>query len=334
VNKKDIPKHSVLVGGFPCQDYSVARPLAGANGIEGKKGVLWWQIYETIKAKSPPFVLLENVDRLLKSPASQRGRDFGVMLACFSELGYNAEWRVVNAADYGGAQRRRRVFVFAWKRKTKYEKTKNGNAGAQLKGKGFFATAFPVESLSKENEISIRGLDVYEMSDAFEFEFGNCGYLRDGAITTVSAVPKTEKFVPLARILEKNVDEKYYLNGNIDKWSYLKGGKREKRKHKNGHEYFYCEGAINFPDSLDMPGRTMLTSEATVNRSTHVVEDPETGKLRLITPVEAERLQGFEDNWTNTGMPERARYFCMGNALVVPMVERIVKALEKIVEAE
>lgn len=124
IDKEDIPDHNLLVGGFPCQDYSVAR--TGAKGMEGKKGVLWWQIRDVLETKSPKFVLLENVDRLLKSPASQRGRDFGVILACFNDLGYTVEWRVINAADYGFAQRRRRTFIFACKNDTKYyESIKN-----------------------------------------------------------------------------------------------------------------------------------------------------------------------------------------------------------------
>ena len=121
IDKEDIPDHNLLVGGFPCQDYSVAR--TGAKGMEGKKGVLWWQIRDVLETKSPKFVLLENVDRLLKSPASQRGRDFGVILACFNDLGYTVEWRVINAADYGFAQRRRRTFIFACKNDTNYYKT-------------------------------------------------------------------------------------------------------------------------------------------------------------------------------------------------------------------
>ena len=124
IDKEDIPDHNLLVGGFPCQDYSVAR--TGAKGMEGKKGVLWWQIRDVLETKSPKFVLLENVDRLLKSPASQRGRDFGVILACFNDLGYTVEWRVINAADYGFGQRRRRTFIFACKNDTKYyESIKN-----------------------------------------------------------------------------------------------------------------------------------------------------------------------------------------------------------------
>ena len=115
VDKNNIPNHTLLVGGFPCQDYSVAQSLSSSHGIEGKKGVLWWQINDILIKKQSPFVLLENVDRLLKSPAKQRGRDFGIILACFASLGYIVEWRVINASDYGTAQRRRRIFIYAYK---------------------------------------------------------------------------------------------------------------------------------------------------------------------------------------------------------------------------
>ena len=120
VDKAKIPKHSLIVGGFPCQDYSVARTKA--EGIQGKKGVLWWAIEETLKVKKPPFILLENVDRLIKSPANQRGRDFGVILKSLDQLGYMLEWRVINAADYGFPQRRRRVFLFGSHKSTSYYK--------------------------------------------------------------------------------------------------------------------------------------------------------------------------------------------------------------------
>ena len=118
------------------------------------------------------------------------------------------------------------------------------------------------------------------------------------------------------------------------KWAYLKGAKKIERVAANGHAYVFSEGPIAFPDFWRKPSRTMLTSESTLNRSTHVVTDPGTGQLRILTPVEAERLQGFDDNWTDSGMPERMRYFCMGNALVVPMITRIGKVLDGIIESE
>ena len=121
----DIPDHDMLVGGFPCQDYSVASTLKNSHGINGKKGVLWWEIYRILQEKedkAPKYLLLENVDRLLKSPASQRGRDFAIILSSLNKLGYAVEWRVVNASEYGMPQRRRRVFIFASKKDTIFYK--------------------------------------------------------------------------------------------------------------------------------------------------------------------------------------------------------------------
>lgn len=331
VDKTQIPNHNLLVGGFPCQDYSVARPLPGATGIEGKKGVLWWQIVETVEAKHPPFILLENVDRLLKSPASQRGRDFGVMLSCLNNLGYSVEWRVINAAEYGAAQRRRRVFIFAYKNTTKYsEETSILEGDEIISSKGFFARTFPIEPLGKISMVKLETENVWEISESFKFEFENAGFMRNGLVTTSKVIPVFEEPIPLSRIVDTNVPEEFYLGENLEKWKFLKGAKKLLRTSKTGHQYNYAEGAIAFPDPLESPARTMLTSEASVNRSTHVIEDPQTKQLRLITPREAERIQGFEDDWTNTGMTKRMRYFCMGNALVVPMITRMAKTLNEI----
>lgn len=336
VEKKNIPDHTLLVGGFPCQDYSVAHTLASSKGIEGKKGVLWWQIRDTLIAKKPPFCLLENVDRLLKSPAKQRGRDFGVILACFAELGYSVEWRVVNAALYGAAQRRRRTFIFAYKNDdTKYGKDMKGiSAEDIIKAKGFMAKAFPIADTEDFKKTTI-GTDIVEVSDKFSFAFENAGYMTGGEITTVKIKEQEEKPITLGEILQEEADEKCFIpTDKMSKWSYLKGSKKINRTAANGHQYVFSEGPVAFPDPWDRPGRTMLTSESTLNRSTHVVADRKTGNLRLLTPVEAERLQGFDDNWTNTGMPVRMRYFCMGNALVVPMITRMGKVLDTIIAAE
>jgi len=353
VSKEDIPDHTLLVGGFPCQDYSVAHTLASAKGIEGKKGVLWWQIRDTIIAKKSPFVLLENVDRLLKSPASQRGRDFGMILTCLTQLGYDAEWRVVNAADYGAAQRRRRTFIFAYSKNTEYYKNASTVPEEVFISEGFMAKAFPVEE--EELKITSTIVPIEETKDApeseqliaiserFAFPFDIAGYVHEGAIYTCKPTPKYEQPILLGEILEKSNDEDLYISTDkLKKWIEAKGSKHIPRTSSNGHEYVFSEGPVPFPDPWDRPGRTMLTSESTLNRSSHLVSDPGTGMLRLLTPVEAERLQGFDDDWTKTclvggeevAMPNRMRYFCMGNALVVPMITRMGKVLDEIIENE
>ncbi|MCD8210812.1 MAG: DNA (cytosine-5-)-methyltransferase [Prevotella sp.] len=336
INKGNIPDHSLLVAGFPCQDYSVAHPLSSAKGIEGKKGVLWWQIRDTIVAKRPPFCIFENVDRLLKSPAKQRGRDFGVILSCINALGYSAEWRVVNAATYGASQRRKRVFIFAYRNDTKYGRFMATQSPEDIfKKKGFMAKAFPITGLDDIRKTEI-GSDPFEVSCHFAFDFKTAGYMTLGNIYTVEVQEAEEPSSLLGGVLEKNVNEHYYItdNSRIAKWEYLKSAKKILRKAANGHEYVFSEGPIAFPDFLDRPARTILTSEATLNRSSHIVSDPETGKLRTLTPIEAERLQGFDDAWTDTGMSERMRFFCMGNALVVPMITRMGKVIDTIIENE
>lgn len=324
----------MIVGGFPCQDYSVARSLHGEKGLQGKKGVLFWEIIRLMKETGPRYVLLENVDRLLKSPSKQRGRDFSIMLASFRELGYSVEWRVINAAEYGLAQRRRRVFIFATKDDTPYVINRDGvDEYNMIHEEGFFAKAFPVSegiSEKKKPHSFIMKEDLLEISDEFSMNYLNAGIMRGSLVYTEEVTPINHKPIPLMHVLQSDVDERFYLSeASIDKFRYLKGPKKIERTSATGHQYTFSEGGMAFPEPLDKPGRTMLTSEGTVNRSSHVVEDPETKRLRILTPVECERLNGFPDNWTE-GMTDRMRYFCMGNALVVGLIERMGKRISDI----
>lgn len=151
VETSTIPDHDILVGGFPCQDYSVATSLKNSKGLLGKKGVLWWSIHRILSEKKdrPKYLFLENVDRLLKSPSVQRGRDFAVMLKSLNELGYAVEWRVINAADYGMPQRRRRVFLLGYHKSTLLHNALEKAPGTEwLLQDGVMADSFPVE---KEN---------------------------------------------------------------------------------------------------------------------------------------------------------------------------------------
>lgn len=339
VDKHDIPDHTLLVGGFPCQDYSVAQTLSNSKGIEGKKGVLWWAIEQTLAIKQPPFVLLENVDRLLLSPAKQRGRDFGIMLRSFYENGYDVQWRVINAGEYGLPQKRRRTYIFAYHKSTNYykemQKLKDRDV---IFEKGLFVQQFPIKSEYQAiSETSISEYrDLKDVSDNFKCQFYNAGVMTNGGIYTVKVKSDYNLVYPLRNIREENpVDEKYFLNDKqIEKFAFLKGSKKIPRVKPNGEPYYYCEGSMPFPDNLDAPARTMLTSESGVSRTTHVIEDFKTKKLRLLTPRECERINGFPDDWTNTGMSDKKRYFMMGNALVVGVIERIGKEIENIIDEE
>ncbi|MHC3378032.1 DNA (cytosine-5-)-methyltransferase [Ligilactobacillus equi] len=350
---------NMIVGGFPCQDYSVAH--TGAKGIEGKKGVLFWEIKRAVENIKPKYLVLENVDRLLKSPTKQRGRDFAVMLKTFDDLGYSVEWRVINAADYSQPQRRRRVFFFVYRNDTNWGKQANEIlAGKQVPEsledlatnpyedyiyrKGLFARQFPIKQEPVKGRVAEYDLDgdVVEISDNFTGKVFNTGVMHHGHYYTIDTEPVgDEKPVTLGQIVqpEVDVDEKYYLTDEtkLEKFQYLRGPKKIERTAANGHKYIYSEGGMSPYDSLDLPGRTMLTSEGSVNRSTHFLHID--GRYRLLTPIEAERLQTFPDDWTKYGktadgeireISDRMRLFFMGNALVTGIVERIGIELEKL----
>jgi len=341
--RREIPEHELLVGGFPCQDYSVARTLSQAEGLQGKKGVLWWEIYRLIRMKRPPLLFLENVDRLLKSPANQRGRDFAVMLACLSDLGYLVEWRVINAADYGFPQKRRRVFIIG---RSIVDDIIFDSPMSWLMHDGVLAKAFPVKNVDGQPNLSASGVtppdfriegDIKSVSDYFgkktvKTPFQDAGVIYKRDVWTRKVVPHYQgKRQVLKDILqeESEIDESFFIpETQLEKWIYLKGAKSEERTHKaSGFRYNYTEGGIPFPDDLNGPARTILTAEggATPSRFKHVVLTP-SGRYRRLTPVELERLNGFPDDWTS-GIPDTKRAFLMGNALVVGIIEQVGKVL-------
>lgn len=338
VNKNEIPDHSLLCGGFPCQDYSVAHSLSKEKGIEGKKGVLWWQIRDILQAKKTPFVFLENVDRLIKSPAKQRGRDFGIMLRCLADLGYLVEWRVINAAEYGHPQRRRRIYILAYIEDTKFAKELSSCSAKEImESKGVFARQFKIKPITDDlKKVNIcEEKDLVELSNNFAFPFENSGVMINGIVYTVKTDSILEKPITLEEIVVPNAKKRFYLNKNqIKKFEYLRGTKKILRTNSKGQQYYYSEGAMSAYDELSLPSRTMLTSEGTTNRSTHIIMDPKKNKLRRLTPIECERLNQFPDNWTNTGMPENRRYFMMGNALVCGIIKKIGVELKRIIDNE
>ena len=342
--KNAVPDHDLLVGGFPCQDYSIMKK--NSEGIEGKKGKLWWDIDYILQEKRPKYILLENVDRILWSPGKQYGRDFSIILRCLYEKGYSVEWRVINAAEYGQAQRRRRTFIFAYHNQTKLFQNLAEDVCVYgikamheyVSSKGIMAKAFPVKNHTRAytdnwiDEMSYPDLDTVTKEQRVHLY--NSGVMMNGRIYSVDVTPLYETPIPIKDILEKSgVEERFFLRDeDMPRWIYAKGAKKELRHKRDGSEYYFSEGAVQFPEQLDRPARTMLTSESSVGRSSHVVTDLSLGRLRTLTPLECERLNGFPDNWTNTGMPEKMRYFCMGNALVVKIVQRIAEQIIKMLE--
>lgn len=368
---------NMIVGGFPCQDYSVARSKKHEMGIQGKKGVLFWEIIRAVNHIQPEYLILENVDRLLKSPSNQRGRDFAIMLGAFNQLGYSVEWRVINAAEYGRAQRRRRVFFFVYKNDSdiaqKFDKIFESEISLfsfdekkyneYIFSKGVFARQFPVEHKVNKNRHYTQLLSkfhekdeeyIVDISENFTGTIWNSGVMRNGIYYTIDTIPIVEKPITLGGIVnqakdyhikkygEKNYNDyllKYLITDEekIKKFEYLRGSKKIERTTPDGHTWLYSEGGMSPYDDFDLPARTMLTSESSVNRSTHLLKTEQ--GYRLLTPIEAELLQDFPEEWTKYKLvngevkevSDKMRYFFMGNALVTGIVKRIGLEIEKLI---
>ncbi len=340
VPTEDIPDHDLLVGGFPCQDYSVAATLSKSGGIEGKKGVLWWQIYRILLEKGekrPNYIFFENVDRLLNSPATQRGRDFAIILASLSDLGYIVEWRIINAADYGMPQRRRRTYIVGYQKESvvsnKIEELENW-----VKFDGVMAKAFEFREKEKSvSEFDILGT-IQEVSDGFNkgkkiSPFGNAGMMKDRHVYSVDAeaiYDGTRQTLGGNLVDENLVPEDFFISDEeLPKWQYEKGAKKINRVSKEGYEYVFSEGGMAFPDYLDQPSRTIITGEGGTapSRFKHVVKT-KSGRYRRLLPIELERMNMFPDNHTlHPEVSDGRRAFLMGNALVCGIVEQIGKSL-------
>ena len=337
---KDIPDHDLLVGGFPCQDYSVAASLSRSGGIEGKKGVLWWQIHRILnekRDKRPQYIFFENVDRLLNSPATQRGRDFAIILASLADLGYVVEWRIINAADYGMPQRRRRTYIVGYQKDSvvaqKIERMEDW-----VEFDGVMAKAF--EFRPKKGTISEFDIEgsIKEVSDSFNKDkkdspFGNAGLMMDRHVYSVDAEPVYDgpRQTLGGNLVDENIvpEDFFITEEELPKWQYEKGAKKINRVSKEGYEYVFSEGGMAFPDYLDQPSRTIITGEGGTapSRFKHVVKT-KSGRYRRLLPIELERMNMFPDNHTlHPEVSDGRRAFLMGNALVCGIVEQIGKSL-------
>ena len=347
VPTEDIPDHDLLVGGFPCQDYSVAATLSKSGGIEGKKGVLWWQIYRILNEKGdkrPKYIFFENVDRLLNSPATQRGRDFAIILASLADLGYIVEWRIINAADYGMPQRRRRTYIVGYQ-KDSVVAQKMEQLADWVEFDGVMAKAFEFRPKEKTvSEFAIEGT-IQEVSAGFnkgrkESPFGNAGIMMDRHVYSVDAeaVYDGPRQTLGGNLVDEGfVPEEFFISEEeFPKWEYEKGAKKIERVSKEGYKYLFSEGGMAFPDYLDQPSRTIITGEGGTapSRFKHVVKT-KSGRYRRLLPIELERMNMFPDNHTlHQEVSDGRRAFLMGNALVCGIVEQIGKSLYRFIYDE
>ena len=245
---KDIADIQMLVGGFPCQDYSVAKPKNVAKGIRGPKGVLWWSIERILRDVRPNYVLLENVDRLINSPSANRGRDFAVILKGLDSLGYIVEWRIVNAADYGFAQKRRRIFILAYQKDSPAAKKIGASkldVDEAIDSKGLMAQGLPCRPDSEKSCFDLseyasdNELGAKYKAPAGKSPFFTAGFVINGkAWTKVVKAITPKKTTPLGKILLNPEQDTMPANSAsfrvspdvLPKWAYAKGRKNEPRR--------------------------------------------------------------------------------------------------------
>jgi DNA (cytosine-5)-methyltransferase 1 len=253
------------------------------------------------------------------------------MLASLASSGYTVTWRVLNAADFGHPQKRKRTFIFAHL----------GDEPIDIFG-GPFATSEPF----RVNEFEL-DKDLVKISNSFNMAskatpFQTAGSMHNFRVRTWKYMANKTGQKTLADILVSSTevpDDFWVRSEDVEKWEYLKGAKALSRAGQNGYSYSYSEGSMVFPDSLDRPARTIVTGEggATPSRFKHVIRQD--GRLRRLVPVELERANEFPDDWTkfaagSVKVPDARRAFLMGNALVVGLVAKLAEQLRKSHEAQ
>ena len=341
-------KCDLMVGGFPCQNYSVASLLRDAKGLIGDKGVLWWQIEKLIneldkKGKAPDYLLLENVDKLLISPTprpgekNSNGRDFAIILSSLARHGYNVEWRMINAADYGFPQRRRRVFIFAYRKGSIiYKKLNKDSHDKIIFESGVIAKAFPCQLKPDSKQSDLFTREIVDdrkkyMKKYSEGRFKNTGVMVNGQVMEYDIIVKEslkdKSESTLGEIIQplSEVSENFIIKDkDVKLWKKQKKSHGVARTAKDGTKYEWKVGTMEYPDSLKKPSRTILTSEGSrsPSRTSHFIKQD--GKFRRLTAIELERLNMFPDDFTNLeNIPSTKRGFLMGNALVIGVVEKI-----------
>jgi len=355
-NNYSFPNHDLLVGGFPCQDFSVANTLSRSKGLEGTKGNLWYAIAELIKRKEPKYCLFENVNRLLLSPALERGRDFAYMLTTLNDMNYAVEWMVIDASAYGFPQKRKRVFFMCFKEGTpEYDELKNNNSSLlrrafPFKKKehsnikysfpegNFLGSGTPVDVLKNFNPAPKKTKSAYKYKSPKKFfQYGTC---IDREYDSYDIIPTyNDSYMLLGDIIVKDtVAEEFYVDSKaLEAWKAEKGGYTRTRTTKDGFTYNISFGKMDLYDGLDEPSRTIITAEGgkSVSRMKHLIQTAD-GKSRRLIPLELERLNMFPDNFTEKGLDESGeeyqvldtrRAFLMGNAMVTGIVQKIAEEL-------
>jgi len=304
---ESIPDFDMLCGGFPCQAFSIA---GKRGGFDDTRGTLFFELVRIARVKKPRLLFFENVKGLL---SHDRGRTFDTIIRTIDELGYDVQWQVLNSKNFGVPQNRERVFIIGHLRGTSRPQVfpfrQNGSPSAEGRSKGIQQIA---STLKAKDYSSWRG-NFLEAGDANELQF-------------IGAVMSEKKWLENGKDLSRNFPQgnRVYSTDGVSSTLSSQGGGLGA---KTGLYAVAERGRYKEDGTTEQklePRMDGLTNTLTGVEKDNRVSDGM--KIRRLTPIECERLQGFPDNWTEN-VSDTQRYKCCGNAVSVPVIKAIAERL-------
>jgi len=306
IQSNSLPDFDLLVGGFPCQSFSIA---GKRGGFEDTRGTLFFEIARIIGEKQPRLLLLENVKGLL---SHDKGYTFFTIISTLNDLGYDIQWQVLNSKNFGVPQNRERVFIIGHLRGTSRPEVFPIGGGSE-------------EIINKET----KSVQANCLTATCYKGAGN-----DGMSLVVKTL-KAQGLEPTEKGYE-SLDKSVIPVITPDRLNKRQNGRRFK---ENGDPSFTLTAqdrhGVLINKTIRTGGRGSLTKKH--NWDTHLID----GKIRRLTPKECERLQGFPDDWTKSGIIENhgivsttmisdaQRYKTLGNAVTVNVIKEIINRIIK-----
>lgn len=327
VRGEDLEPVDLIVGGWPCQDLSLAGRRAG---LAGRRSGLFFEFMRLVDELSPEWILAENVPGLLSAGCKPKcpggcvrthGGAMGSVIGSLADRGYGYAWRVLDAQYLGLAQRRKRVFIV-------------GHLGTPWSG--------PAQVLFEPE--SLRGDPPSRSASGSQPAAGTAGSARgDDRSVLEPIVPPVSGTLGGGsgnRGWSDDLDRAGAFVGYPDPSHALSAPAHGLRYDFESESYAYSvypesgQGADLRAVEIQVAPTLTGTAEAeATDRGTRIVQ----GLVRRLTPVECERLQGFPDGWTATGASGKAisdskRYKMIGNAVASPCAEWIARRLSTVMQ--
>lgn len=301
IKPSELPDFDILSAGFPCQSFSVA---GKGRGFDDTRGSLFFEIARIAKEKKPPYLLLENVKGLL---SNNKGETFRTIIRTLDEMGYDAEWHLLNSR-YFVPQNRERLFIIG---------TARGPGRRKIFPLGNFSKQTATRKLKQVGNIDTKGHNsiwgrVYDPTGLASNLNAHGGGL--GAKTGLYKVPMIFMGHTKGNIKQRIQDREHT-------WTLT----------DNSRDFGVLEPAIvaDRTRSYRGTGRKLESPKPITNSLTSVTKDNyliQNTRIRRLTPLECERLQGFPDGYT-AGISDTQRYKCLGNAVTVPVIEYLISKL-------